>query len=47
MSFTCNLGAANLGSSTLLTLLNTGEHAGVGQLIACSVFATWKVDAWR
>jgi len=47
MSFTCNPGAANLGSSTLLTLLNTGEHAGVGQLIACSVFATWKVDAWR
>ena len=28
MSFTYNLGAANLGSSTLLKLLNTGEYVG-------------------
>lgn len=28
MSFTYNLGAANLGSSTLLKLLNTGDYVG-------------------
>lgn len=31
MSFTYNLGAANLGSSTLLKLLNAGDYAGAAE----------------
>lgn len=31
MSFTYNLGASNLGSSTLLKLLNSGDYAGAAE----------------
>lgn len=31
MSFTYNLGAANLGSSTLLKLLNAGDYSGAAE----------------
>ena len=31
MSFTYNVGAANLGSSTLLKLLNSGDYAGAAE----------------
>jgi lysozyme len=31
MSFTYNLGAANLGASTLLKLLNAGDYAGAAE----------------
>ena len=37
MSFTYNLGAANLGSSTLLKLLNSGDYAG-----AAAQFPRWN-----
>lgn len=37
MSFTYNLGATNLGSSTLLKLLNTGDYAG-----AAAQFPRWN-----
>ena len=37
MSFTYNLGAGNLGSSTLLKLLNNGDYAG-----AAAQFPRWN-----